>query len=248
MSRVNRADDGATQRPWAESSISDSHLVEEVRAGDRDAYLQLWVRHVDIARRVAATASASDSSVEDVVNRAFSRVLGQITVDLDPLGPFRPYLLRMIHEEFGVREGEALPSTNVLRAVRRLPVRAQTILWYSVVEERTPTEIAMYMGEDVDALAPLLEQSIEDLRAEWLVELVCDPSLTDTCAWLVQRAGARIRGDLRQVAADRFDRHLTGCEDCQQFLRTLEAFPAVLRDDYQPLFTVEPPAESTGDL
>ena len=240
--------DGVVQQPLADAAISDSHLVEEARAGDRDAYLQLWVRHVDTARRVAATASISGRAVEDAVNRAFSRVLGQITVDLDPLGPFRPYLLRMLHEEFGIRGGAALPTTNVLRAFRRLPVRSQTMLWYSVVERCAPADTAAHMDEDEAAIAPLLAESIDQLRAEWLVELVCDPALTDTCAWLVQRAEGRARGELTQVAADRFDRHVAGCEVCQTFLRTLEAFPEVLREDYQPLFTVEPPAGSAGDL
>ena len=249
MSSVNRTEDGATQQqPLVDAAISDSHLVEEAREGDRDAYLQLWVRHVETARQVAATGGTSAGPTEEVVNRAFSRVLGLITVDLDPLGPFRPYLLRMIHEEFGIREAEALPSTSVLRAFRRLPVRAQTVLWYSVVEKCAPADIAVFMGEEVEALAPLLAQSIEQLRAEWLVELVCDPSLTDTCAWLVQRAGARARGELTQVAANRFDRHLATCAICQEFLRTLERFPEVLRQDYQPLFTVEPPDGSAGDL
>ena len=248
MSSVNRTEDGATQRPLADAPISDSHLVEEARDGDRDAYLQLWVRHVETARAVVATASISATSAEEVVNRAFSRVLGQITVDLDPLGPFRPYLLRVLHEEFGIREGEALPLTNVLRAFRRLPVRSQTVLWYAVVEENAASDTAGFMGEDDEAIPALLEQAIDQLRAEWAVELVCDPALTDTCAWLVQRASARSRGELTQVAADRFDRHLTGCYICQEFLRTLETFPAVLRDDYLPLFTVERPAGSMGDL
>ena len=247
MSSVNRTEDGAPQQPLADAPISDSHLVEEARDGDRDAYLQLWVRHVETARAVAATAS-DDPSVEDVVNRAFARVLGQITVDLDPLGPFRPYLLGMIHEEFGVREGEALPPTNVLRAFRRLPVRYQTVLWYCVVEECAPADTAEFMGEEEEAISPLLEQATDQLRAEWAVELVCDPALTDTCAWLVQRSGARSRGELTQVAADRFDRHLAGCDTCQDYLHTLQTFPAVLRDDYLPLFTVERPTGSAEDL
>lgn len=248
MSSVNRTDDDARQQPLADPVISDSHLVEEARDGDRDAYLQLWGRHVETARAVVATASVSPAAAQGAVNRAFARVLGQITVDLDPLGPFRPYLLRMLHEEFGIREGAALPTTNVLRAFRRLPVRSQTVLWYSVVEELEPTETARYMGEEVEALAPILDQAIDQLRAEWLVELVCDPALTDTCAWLVQRADARARGELTKVAADRFDRHLAGCDACQGFIRDLDAFPRVLREDFRPLFTVEPPAGSAGDL
>ena len=248
MSRTDHRDDGVRHQPLADAVISDSHLVEEARAGDRDAYLQLWERHVETARRVAATAGISDRAAEAAVNRAFSRVLGQITVDLDPLGPFRPYLLRMLHEEFGIRDAAALPTTNVLRAFRRLPVRAQTVLWYAVVEQSAAEDAAMFMGEQEAAIAPLLAESVDQLRAEWLVELVCDPTLSDTCAWLVQRADGRARGELTQVAADRFDRHVAGCAFCQGFLTTLEAFPEVLRDDFQPLFTLRLPAERAGDL
>lgn len=247
MTKIDQTHDGTAEPPQTEVAISDTHLVEEARAGDHDAYLRLWVRHVEAVRRVAATVPV-DGSVERFVNRAFARVLKQIRIDRDPLGPFRAYLLTVLHAEFGVPDDAALPATNVLRAFRRLPVRAQTVLWYSVVEQCAPRETAVFVGEEESAIVPLRDTSVDQLRAEWLVELVCDPSLTDTCAWLVQRAGARARGELRQVAADRFDRHLAGCATCQEFLRTLEAFPEVLRHDYQPLFTVEPPAEDDGDL
>ena len=247
MTRIDQTHDGTAEPPQTGAVISDSHLVEEARAGDHDAYLQLWVRHVEAVRQVAATAPV-DGSVERFVNRAFARVLEQIRGDRDPLGPFRAYLLTVLHAEFGVPDDTALPATNVLRAFRRLPVRAQTVLWYSVVEHRAPRETAVFVGEAESAIVPLLDASVEQLRAEWLVELICDPTLTDTCAWLVQRAAARARGELRQVAADRFDRHLAGCATCQEFLRTLEAFPEVLRHDYQSLFTVQPPPEDHGDL
>lgn len=229
---------GPPRAPGVGDAVSDSLLVEQVRAGDLDSYLHLWDRHVESARAVASTAQVSAGETESVVNRAFSRVLGQITIALDPMGPFRPYLFRMLHEELGVREGDALPPTNVLQACCRLSVRVQTVLWYSVVEEVDPPGVAALMGEDVEEVIALLTQSIALLRAEWLVELICDPALTDACAWLVQRADARARGELGEVSARRFDAHLSRCEDCTRFLATLGAFPEVLRDAFRPLFSV----------
>ncbi|SDB94864.1 hypothetical protein SAMN05216410_1116 [Sanguibacter gelidistatuariae] len=245
---MERAGVGSTQQSPAEVVISDSYLVEQVRDGNLDAYLELWDRHVESARAVASTADVDDGEVESVVNRAFSRVLGQITINLDPLGPFRPYLFHMLQEEFGVRERAALPLTNVLRAFRRLPVRVQTVLWYSVVEELETLEVATLTGEKVEDLTPLLIQSIDHLRAEWLVELICDPTISDTCAWLVQRTDARVRGELGQISADRFDRHLTDCEVCAEFLASLETFPDVLRHAFLPLFIVNGLTGSAADL
>lgn len=245
---VERAGDSPSRQQAVELTISDSYLVEQVREGDLDAYLELWDRHVGSARAVAATALASDVEVESAVNSAFSRVLGQITIDLDPVGPFRPYLLHMVHEEFGVWEREALPLTNVLRAFRRLPLRVQTVLWYSVVEELEVREVATLTGENIDELRALLAQSIEYLRAEWIVELICDPTISDTCAWLVQRADARARRELGEISADRFDRHLAGCAVCTAFLASLETFPEVLHSAFRPLFTVNALTPTVADL
>lgn len=224
-------------------AISDSYLVEQVREGNLDSYLQLWERHVAAARAVAASAPVSGLDQESAVNRAFARVLEQITLDLDPMGAFPPYLLHMVHLELGAADRDVLPLTNVLRAFHRLPVRVQSMLWYHVVEGRSPGATALRVGEDVDTLTVSLAESIAELRAEWLVELICDPAISDPCAWLVQRADARARSELGPISTERFDRHLAGCTVCTTFLSGLDHFPDVLRAAYTPLFQVQAPQD-----
>lgn len=223
-----RAQDGA---PAGAPRVADPLLVERVRQGDVDASLVLWQRHAGVARALAAlsTGQPSDSDeVEDLVNRAFARVLREIARDHDPVAPFLLYLSTTLRLEAqdGVESPPAEPA--VLRAFRRLRGRYQTLLWYSQVEPIGAESLGTVLGRDPDEVALGLEKATSRLRSEWIAETVADPTLPDTCAWVTLRVDAYDAAMLSELAEQRYIRHLNRCETCPSTIADLDRFPQIL--------------------
>lgn len=87
--------------------------MARVRAGDRDAYAELVVRHAPMALRTAALLGAGGDA-EDVVQEAFVKAyaaLGRFRSG----APFRPWLLRIVANE----------ARNAHRATARRAAREQ---------------------------------------------------------------------------------------------------------------------------
>ena len=72
--------------------FTDTALVEEVRAGDRDAGLVLWRRHSTDCRAAVASVVDDPRTTERVLRETFDRVLREIAAGTDPLAPFHLYL------------------------------------------------------------------------------------------------------------------------------------------------------------
>jgi len=75
--------------------VSDEMLADRVRAGDSDAYAELWHRH-SRAARTAAGSFASLSDPDDLVSEAFLQILRALQRGGGPREAFRPYLYRTI--------------------------------------------------------------------------------------------------------------------------------------------------------
>lgn len=71
--------------------------MARVRAGDRDAYAELVVRHAPVALRTAALLGAGGDA-EDVVQEAFVKAYAALA-GFRPGAPFRPWLLRIVANE-----------------------------------------------------------------------------------------------------------------------------------------------------
>ncbi|MFT4124593.1 MAG: hypothetical protein QM635_12280, partial [Microbacteriaceae bacterium] len=100
---VSRPENGPGDVPDGSSGglIPDETLIRRTRAGDRQAFGELWRRHchtgIAAARsfsRLAADDLASvDLASDDLVSEAFTRVHKRTVDGGGPGGAFRPYLL-----------------------------------------------------------------------------------------------------------------------------------------------------------
>lgn len=206
---------------------SDSLLVESTRSGDANAFLDLWSRHSRAVALVAARLTPPGERPGAVVNDAFAAVLTDITLDRDPAGPFRVLAYKAVLRLVGRTDlDEPVP---LVRALGHLPSRAQSVLWYRDVEGLSEAEVALLVGEGPVEQRTVRRQALLALRAEWAIEKVMDPAVSDMCAWSATRLRARAAGWLTPSALQRFDRHVASCADCTEFVEQVGDLPATLR-------------------
>lgn len=75
-----------------DQDTSDQSLTDAARAGDVSAFQELYVRHRDVARRVARRC-VEESDAEDLVAESFAAVFSAMRKGLGPTEGFRAYLL-----------------------------------------------------------------------------------------------------------------------------------------------------------
>lgn len=166
--------------------VEDEELMRDVRSGDHDAYGVLFVRHRDVARRVAAR-HGHPREVEDVVAEVFARTLVQLQAGRGPTVSFRAYLLTAVRNEAGLRAAQArrcepvaelepfvdattLPEIDdrVRAAYLALPPRWRRTLWQLEVEGIRPRELAAELGLTPNAVSALGCRARAALRAAYL--------------------------------------------------------------------------------
>lgn len=218
-------------------TTSDESLVLLARAGDRDAFAELWERHARSGLRVARQFT-STIDADDLVSEAYTRIYQRILGGGGPEGAFRPYLYTTIRnlasrwgganreaqvEDLDAFEGErnpddptagALDRTLTARAFRSLPQRWQAVLWYTEVEGMDPHEVAPILGISANGVAALSYRAREGLRQAWLQAHVSDDGATDECRWTIQRLGENARHALTDREQARVDTHLLSCATC----------------------------------
>lgn len=164
----------------------DDELIRDVRGGDHDAYGQLFVRHREVARRVAARHGLVGEA-DDVVAEIFARTLVQLRSGRGPTVSFRAYLLTAVRHEAGHRAAKAgrcepvpdvelfaepveLPEIDdrVLAAYAALPARWRRTLWRLEVEGIRPRELALELGLTPNAVSALGCRARAALRAAYL--------------------------------------------------------------------------------
>jgi RNA polymerase sigma factor (sigma-70 family) len=176
---------------YAEST--DTGLVQLVRDGDDSAYGELWKRHADVGSAIARRVTTRIDSA-DVVSEAFARMLQAIRNGAGPRTAVRSYLATTIRAvcatwgrahretvsldqapEFGFTDErldriDDLDSLDkAVAAMKTLPERWQTALWYSEVEGLSNAEIAEILRIKVAAAAMLISRARAGLRRSWYV-------------------------------------------------------------------------------
>jgi len=202
-------------------SGSDTALVESTRAGNPDAFLELWTRHFEAVVGVARRLVADESSVLSVVNDAFAVVMVDIAQDRyahDRVGlePFRLSVYKAVADLVGHPRPSVASDVPLLRALRRLPARLQSVVWYVDVEEMDWDEVERLVGEGPAEVRTAYRLAHTNLRAEWVMALLEDQTIPDGCAWNLRRTSSRAAGWLSWTATRRYDRHLRGCTWCQE--------------------------------
>jgi RNA polymerase sigma factor (sigma-70 family) len=258
----------ATAVPYDEHDVEpapardDVELADAVRAGDVDAYAELWGRHAGAGRAAARRLTASYDP-DDLLQEAFARILHALQAGAGPTGPFRPYLYTTLRavaaswsrapapfpvdevpEVADVRDAttEVLERSVTVRAFRRLPERWQSVLWYTEVEGMEPREAGPLLGLSAPATAALAYRAREGLRREWLQAHVATDAVAPECRWTAARLGDHARGTLSPTARDRVEDHLTGCLSCSILAEEVDDVASRLRLVLLPLVLGVPAA------
>ena len=164
----------------------DAALLTATRAGDPDAYAQLYLRHVHGARRLAGRLSPDPGTAEDLVSEAFVKILAALLNGCGPTATFRAYLYTAVRNAYhtktwrdrlleftddltpydrGVRGPEAdLDRRHAIRAFARLPHRLRVVLWHTAVEGVPPAQLAPRLGLTPGGVAVLAFRARARLR------------------------------------------------------------------------------------
>lgn len=240
----------------------DEALISATRAGDTDAFAELYRRHHDSAGRTAGAMSRTRSDAEDAVADAFMRVLRALRAGSGPDQAFRPYLLTTVRHvcyDRTARRGRESPTASiddaagagepqhapgaddandpdralVLEAFRRLPERWQTVLWHLDVEGETPIDVASILGLAPNAVSALAYRAREGLRQEFInVHL---RSTTDEACYECRSAlGGYVRSKLCAREQARIERHLDECTECHDLLPEIRDLNQLLRSAMVP--------------
>ncbi|HWK19441.1 MAG TPA: sigma-70 family RNA polymerase sigma factor [Microbacteriaceae bacterium] len=225
-------------------TATDQELLVRVRAGDSDAYGELWRRHSGAVTAILRLETRLDA--DDLTAEVFTRILGTIRAGNGPDTAFRPYALvaaRNLAAEWGRRgrreiavaeeslDAEAdsppvdesavvLPHRHVTaRVFASLPVRWQEVLWYLEVEQLSATEAAPLVGLNANSTVQLAFRAREGFRQAWIQEhLVARPGGTRDCAWVDRRVGRYVRGKLAVIERGKLERHAAACERCSALI------------------------------
>ncbi|MET0931407.1 MAG: sigma-70 family RNA polymerase sigma factor [Aeromicrobium sp.] len=225
----------------------DDVLIGRARAGDDDAFAELYRRHAFGALRLARQLGQRDES-EDVVAESFARLLVLLRRGLGPDEAFKAYLYTAIRHEAGRRgrigsrvrlvDDESLIDSVVAAddggfddfersaawaAYESLPDRWQSVLWFLDVEGRKPHDIADQLDLTPNSVSALVYRARSALRDAYVQQHVnTGASCDDVHRDIRSRLGPVLRGTAAPRDRRRVDHHLEGCAPCRAVYLELE--------------------------
>jgi RNA polymerase sigma-70 factor (ECF subfamily) len=174
--------------------LDDNALVDLARAGDKDAFGELYERYVDRIYSYVYYRTGNHHDAEDLTARVFSRAMAHIETYTDRGVPFQAWLYRIAHnlvanwhrdrgrrkiiplDEFVAaslkseapdRQTEDKEEREaLLAAIRRLPEERQQLLLLKFVEGLSNAEIGAIMGRTEGAVKSLYHRTLLALRDE----------------------------------------------------------------------------------
>jgi RNA polymerase sigma factor (sigma-70 family) len=230
---------------------SDDQLIERARAGDGQAFAELYRRHRPAAESTARWLLRSRAEVDDVVSDAFAGVLSALRAGNGPRDNFRSYLLAAVRngcrsqwrriDDPDARDGSTADDTptledperyveadTVARAFATLSPRWQHTLWMTEVEQRSTQEVAARLRLAPNATAALTHRAREAFATAYLAEHV-DAAPDASCERYAPRLAAYVRNQLTDLQCAEVERHLVDCEYCQQAVDDLRDINSSLR-------------------
>lgn len=173
---------------------SESDLIAGVRSGDAESMAVLYERYREPGLRFIRNLMSGVQESEDVLHEAFAKSVGAIRNGYGPSDVFGPYLntaIRSVAATFWNKRGReqpapdedldpgpfddpgfetvlsALEHEHVAAAMRSLPERWRTALWYSEVMGEKPRFIAPILGIEPNAVSALLIRAKAGLRSAY---------------------------------------------------------------------------------
>jgi RNA polymerase sigma factor (sigma-70 family) len=174
------------------AELTDEELLRAVRAGGDWAYAELYRRHEREVRLFARTLVAPDD-VDELISESFAKMLGALRRSRGPVDHPIRYLMvttrtsaislrQRHHRQHELRNHAGLRGAVVdedptgmdddLRAAfGQLSIRRRKVLWWSVVDGLSPSEIGALMGVAPATVSALLYRAKRALRAAYLAEV-----------------------------------------------------------------------------
>lgn len=231
--------------PLIGDDADDALLLERARAGDSDAFGELYRREVEPARRLARVL-VGDNGADELVAESFAKVLTQLQAGRGPTEDFRAYLQVTVRNGFrdGLRAPRESPSSDqpwllddvlppveeivedldrdvAVTALATLPKSWQQVLWHLEVEGRKPAEVAGILDMDAGAVSSLAYRAREGLKRAYLDQHF-RPAAAGQCGWSQSRMSQYVRGDLSPRAQQKVADHLDSCADCAAAFVTVD--------------------------
>ena len=242
--------------------LTDQELLDGVRAGDEQAFSELYSRHHDYALRYARGLTRGSVDSEDLVAESFASILEQLRRGAGPRVAFRAYLFTAIRHRVydtdrremlvgedalldrGVEDRDAATRADadiVARAFRGLPSQQQEVLLHLDVHGERPGQVATRLGLSASALAMRASRARSALAEAYLVEHAQEPE-NPRCREVRRKLGRFVRGTMSDGQANSVRDHLNGCLRCREAVLELRDLNRVLRG--LPLLLAVPVATS----
>ncbi|MEV6317125.1 ricin-type beta-trefoil lectin domain protein [Streptomyces sp. NPDC051776] len=231
----------------------DTELTRRVQAGAPvagPAIRELRRRHTPAVLAYARLATRSEEAAEQLGSQAFARAAAETCRGVDPEGPWGHHLLLLVRDlvsdwvadgretrlapglaDWIEREGRKShngPPTGASPALRAafdgLPLRTRGLLWYGVVEEEPPAEVALLLGVVETSVPEERSQALDALHqasAQRYAEDARDPA----CRGFQRLIEAATRADGGQ-RDEHLDEHLAECPHCARATEELERLAA----------------------
>lgn len=244
------------------ASATDAALVAAARAGQGQAFAELYRRHAEAAWRVALSITHNPADAADAVSESFAKVLASIQRDAPgPGAAFRPYLLAATRNaaiDICRRAGRLRPTptgelppvpapeepadsvvvaedaTLVAQAFAELPERWRSVLWLTEIEGQRPSEVAVRLGLTPNGAAQLAVRARAGLRERYLQAHVRTQP-TGACRFTLEHLGAYVNGSISLRDLAKVDQHLAECGACRARRAELEDVRTTLRRALLPL-------------
>ncbi|WP_367128633.1 sigma-70 family RNA polymerase sigma factor [Saccharothrix sp. HUAS TT1] len=264
LDQVLNQDTPSSGAPLPSRPLSDAELIDAVRAGEIQAYGQLFERHVAAARNLARHLAWSNAEADDLVSDAFAKVLDTLRAGGGPDSAFRAYLLTALrHTAYdktrrdkklkladdveavsGVEKVTTVPFHDpalatlerslASKAFASLPERWQTVLWQTEIEGQTAAELAPLLGLTANGASALAYRAREGLKTAYLQAHLAHRPAS-RCRATVVKLGAWTRGGLTRRETAQVEAHLDECVNCSGMAAELADVNGTLRAVVAPL-------------
>ena len=172
----------------------EAELIAGVRSRDPEAAGVLYRRYREPMLRFAIALLHERHTAEDVFHEAFTKTITAIRNGRGPKDTLGPYLscavrtvasdwrthsqrevpvsATILHQQADTNDGpRELPDPAAinlaLTAFQSLPLRWQTVLWYTEIDNQPPRRIAPLLGISPNAVSALLLRARKGLRAAY---------------------------------------------------------------------------------
>ncbi|GAA2168282.1 sigma-70 family RNA polymerase sigma factor [Pedococcus bigeumensis] len=183
----------------------DAALLDRLRAGDREAAVDLWTRHYPSVLLAARRVTRQPRDAEEIASDAFSGMLSALSGGAGPTTSVRAYLVTSVRNLAASRAtrssaGDVMtddvalfdkPTADTtahmseLQLVRvafaELPQRWQIVLWRTAVDKDSNIEVGRAMGLSPNGVAALAKRARRGFRLSYLRAHLSDRGVEAQC-------------------------------------------------------------------